>query len=551
MTPTPAHPSRWPKRLAPLLALATLAIVWWLLGHLSRSDPWYRNTDMNMHNLVDALSINSGVSPYGIDQPALTSKSLLALHYRAQHRLGGLPVWNVETFAASPDPLRELPGLIHAGRAHSRLVVLAVLLAAGALVYAVTGELVTASLAVVLLGGSTGLLFHGMLTRPELLCVACGNLGALFCAWQAMATGRRARKLAWLFAGGVFGALAALAKLPGVCYLGVAYGWCWLAALSDAREKPPGRRDPGPFVPGDGLLPVGGAVAVLGLLSLLGQEYYDFDPVTVQRLRLAAAGVALVPLLLFTPGRHRSWRFLVERAHEGACLGAGALTAFPLAWLALASVMGAGGARDYAGSSLHVLVNPGAYLPAILGQPPPFAHEVVRFLRETPFLFLGATVAVAAAVSLRGIPLRLKAFILLLVATGAGFVLLLSRRYYTPHYSIFPEIPLLLAGVIATSALLSAWRLRRPESPGRPWVAALLTAGCVGFLLTGSARLKPKYLVYQDDASLPVSEFTLTFMFDHDAHTRPYLAVMKQHYGTREDFARALARYLDDPAHRY
>ena len=41
------------------LAALALAIVWCFMFSISSEDPWYRNADMNVHNMVDALAINS------------------------------------------------------------------------------------------------------------------------------------------------------------------------------------------------------------------------------------------------------------------------------------------------------------------------------------------------------------------------------------------------------------------------------------------------------------------------------------------------------------
>ena len=70
-------------------------------------------------------------------------------------------------------------------------------------------------------------------------------------------------------------------------------------------------------------------------------------------------------------------------------------------------------------------------------------------------------------------------------------------------------------------------------------------------VLTAYPRLQYKYERYQSDATLPVNDLTLTFLFDHDIHTATYLKIMREHYGNREQFARALDQYLADPAHRY
>src|SRR4051812_48938204 len=97
------------RQLVAGLAFGALLLAWFYLAAISRQDPWYRNTDMNIHNVADALPLNSGQSPAMVDQPAFPTKFLLALDYRVRHYLGFLPVWNLKKFGDSPDPLREIP----------------------------------------------------------------------------------------------------------------------------------------------------------------------------------------------------------------------------------------------------------------------------------------------------------------------------------------------------------------------------------------------------------------------------------------------------------
>ena len=171
MNETPAPPSPRVDALSRLLiialALASLFLAGFWMTKISRVDPWYRNTDMNMQNLDDALSINSDVPPRLIDQPGLPLTCLLAIDYRVRHYLSLLPVWNVKKFGDSKDPLREIPVLIRIGRVHSRVLVVLFILSAAWLTYSVSRAIEPACLTVILLSGSSGLLFHGLLTRPS------------------------------------------------------------------------------------------------------------------------------------------------------------------------------------------------------------------------------------------------------------------------------------------------------------------------------------------------------------------------------------------------
>src|ERR1022692_712362 len=258
------------------LAIGSLFFVQVQMANVARTDPWYRNTDMNIHNMVDALAMNSGLPPNRLDQPGTPTKFLLALDYRILHFADHLPVWNMKKFGASPDPLRQIPPLIQIGRIHSRVFLLAFILSAGWLAYQVTKEIYAPCLTVILFSGCAGLLFHGLLTRTELLCVFAGNILALLCTWQATATRQWAKRHLWLFLAGLLIGLSIFEKLPGVCYVALCYGWCWLAALEDP-------------VPTAGeskrywwsLLPAAAGVAVLGLLVQLSPHHDMLGPVAL------------------------------------------------------------------------------------------------------------------------------------------------------------------------------------------------------------------------------------------------------------------------------
>lgn len=535
------------------LALLSLILAWSYMAVISRTDPWYRNTDMNIHNMVDALAINADISPYGIDQPAVPLKYLLALDYRVRHYLGYLPVWNMKKFGASADPLQAIPPLIRIGRVHSRSLTLLLILAAATLTYAVTRKIETAGVTVILLCGAAGVLFHGLLTRPELLCVGLGNVLALGCAWRATSVRRWYQRHAWLFLAGLFGGLAALAKLPGVGYLALAYGWVWLAAMipPETPEAAPRASPPESARFWAGLVSAIGGLSILWLLARLADRHEALGPVVILRLRIAAVSIGvLYPLLAFWEGRHRVGLFLVARGRDLALIGGGALAALSLSYFLLRGVLTEPRAAEYITGTLRVLVDPGPYMKSFVAADPRVGREFVTFVKETPFLFLGVTTLLLVVFCVRAVPLRLKAFCALLWIGAIGLTLLMSRRHFLAQYSIFPQVPLLIACALCFSALETIWQARRPAA-GLHWASPLAIAAAFVVMLTVYFRLQPKYDEYQDDAALPVRDLTLTFLFDHDAHPAAYREVMKSHYGDRQQFSETLQRRLANPANRH
>ena len=546
--PTPPRSGLWP---AVLLSLVVLVFTWFSLEAISRHDPWYRNLDMNIHNTADAMAINTRLAPNLIDQPGVSLKFLLALDFRLRHQLGLLPVWNLETFGQSADPLQEIPTLIRVGRTHNRILVMGFIIAAAALAYSVSCSPTAACLAVVLLAGSSGLLFHGLLTRPALLCVGFGNVLALLCMWRGILPGPWLRNHLWLLLAGFFGGLAALAKLPGVCYLALCYGWCWLAVLTADKTSP------APTIPGAeedgfwrGLLPAAAAAGVLGLLFRLSAFQDDeLGAVAVGRLRFAAVAIGALPLLALWPGRHPAWRFLLARSRELALLGAGALATLPVGYLLLRSILPESVALDYVARTLHLLVDPAGMM-KIVAANQQVGEAFLTFVRKDDFLFLATPALVAALAFAPRVPRQLKAFLVLLLAAGVGLALLLSKRHFAAQYSLFAQAPFLLIWALGLHQL-AEWT----EQAWDPWcrrLALVVVIGAVAaFLLTAHRRTWYKYEGYQDDAMLPVNGFSLTFLFDHDAHNSTYLRIMREHYGNREQFARALEAYLANPDNRY
>ena len=540
-----------PLRIISVLALASLVLAWVWMGRVSQTDPWYRNTDMNIHNTADALAINSGLPPHAIDQPGVPMKFLLALDFRARHFLGQLPVWNLKKFGDSADPLREIPGLIRVGRVHSRILVLAFIISGSGLIYTVTRSREATGLTVILLSGCFALIFHGLFTRPELLCVGFGIILAPLCTWRSVEATRWSGKYGWLLLAGIFGGLSAMEKLPGVCYVALCYGWCWLGALTaqpaSAEFGPSGQPETKFWY---GLLPLLCGASLLGLLFHLEQFQNGFSSLALFRLRTVAVFVSVLPLLALGKGGAPWWRFLVARAGELAVLGGGTLISVVLIYFSCRGVMPDSAASDYVNRTLSYLFDPATTM-KILFDTPRSGPVLVQYFQQNPILFTSTALLAVGVFLVRAIPIRLKAFIALLLAGALGMTLVMSQRHFTMHYSIFAQIPLLLAWPLCLYKLSDWMHAYFPEKRSFQWILPAAASLAFAVVLTAYPRLQFKYERYQIDATLPVNNFTLTFLFDHDVHPAAYLKIMRDHYGDREQFARTLDAYLADSDNRY
>ncbi len=546
--PRPAHAG--PHRLLlTILAVLSLAVAWMSMWRISAHDPWYRNTNMNIHNLADALSLNSGYAPGVVDQPGTVPKFLLALDYRVRNEFGLLPVWTLKRFARSPEPLHELARLVQVGREHSRgLVILFILVTAG-FVGQVTRRFDFACFTVVLLCGSSGLLFHGLLTRPELLCAGFGGVLALQCAWLASAATRSTARTLWLLLAGVCTGLALLSKLPAWFYLMILAPWCCIVPL-----LPPALGAGTPATPVHRGWTIAACItaglATLGLLFVLSRSHALLDPVAAARLRAVAAAVALLPILVLAGVRGPVARYLVGRLLDLTLLLAGVI-AVCTGWFGLLrTTLPSGAAADATTKILNTVFHPDplVHLYTHPGEGRR-GREVLRFVMETPALFLTTCVLAVGLVFFRSAPARHRALVLFLLVQGLGMTALMSQREFLAQYSLFAQVPLLLAWAFGLAALHEWWLRRAPASEQR-WPVALATAAAFILVLTAPMDLRSKYNGYQEDSALPVNELTVTYLYDHDAHPAAYLAALKARYPTRNDFIAELNLFLANPANR-
>ena len=170
------------------------------------------------------------------------------------------------------------------------------------------------------------------------------------------------------------------------------------------------------------------------------------------------------------------------------------------------------------------------------------------FIRESPFLFAGTTGLLVVVILLRAVPPRFKLFISLLWVNAVVMAWLLAYRGFQDQFSLFVQVPLVLVWPLSLHAL-GLWR--SGNSPGEAhWATPLLITASAVLLFTAVFRLEPKLRSAQTETLPPVSELTLTFLYDHDAHPARYREIMHQHYETREKFSVALAQFLANPANR-
>lgn len=545
---TPLIGQRSHTLMLAFIALTALTAAWHWMAFISSQDPWYRNTDMNVHNLVDALSLNSGYSPHFVDQPAAPTKFLLALDYRIRNELGLLPTWTLKRFARSPNLLREYAPLIQAERVHSRILVMLVIIATAAIIGHVTRRFDLACFGTVLLSGSTGLLFHGLLIRPELLCVGFGSVLALYTIWLAGKAIRPAVHVFWVLLAGMCVGLALLSKLPALYYGAVTFAACCLLPWSPPRERSGTDRTVFPLA---ALIGLAAGAGLLGLLLLTNPSTEFLSSTALARMRLAAICAALLPLVGLAQPQTMATRFVRARLLDGCVLFAGVIISLLLWHGLLRTVLPAPAASEYLARILNTVFYPDPLFRLYTN--PDEQHrfqELGHFFLEMPGLFI-TTAALTCLVGLsRTVPRQTHVLLGLLMAQGIGMAVLLSKRQFLAQYIVFAQLPFLAIWPIALAALHDRWQATAPASEQR-WPVALAISAALTLSISGLLELRPKYRNYQDDKAIPVRDLTVTFLYDNDAHPPAYLAAMKARYPSRQEFTAALNSYLSAPANRH
>jgi hypothetical protein len=534
-----------PRALLLLMAGLSLFMAWHWMADAANKMPWHRNLSMDVHHLVDGLSLNSGVPPARVEHPGFTGRFLVALDLRLRHHLGTSQVWNLEALAAAPDPLREFPALVQAARLHACLLVLLLILGAAGLVYLITSRLENACITVGLLAGCSTLLFHGVLLRPELLAGLFGWVVAMICVWQGVACRTALPHQGWLTLAGLGCGLAVLSSVLGAFALLLCYAWCWIAARNPRKPESINLYKAADFR--HGMTPAVIAGAMFLLLLSVPQGTDSLGPAAAFRLRAAALCVGLLPLVSLGAGRHPAVDFVLLRLREASYLGAGALASLLFCYAVLCAVMPAPAAAEYIARLLDMLFSPTAFVHTFLTTEPSMLNEWSHYIQEAPFLVMVTPILALGVCFLPRIPAREKSFTALLLAGTMGTGWLLGHGSFHDSYSMLLHVPLLLLWALGLSLFKIGGEI--PAGSGHtPWPFPVVAVSILVLLCTAPLRLQVKFSNYQPEAIQPVSDLNITYLYDHAFHPRPYLDLMERHYGSRADFSHHFTSFLKESA---
>ena len=520
-----------------ILAVVSFSVAIGSLVKISKFDPWVHNLDMDINNVANALFINADQPGGMFDQPGLPMKVLLAWDYRLRHKTGGLTVWNFEELESSQDPISAIPLLVDVGRVHYSALVGLFILGVGFLVFEITRNFGSAALGVILASGSSGLLFHGLLSRPELLCAFFGLVAGIFFMWRGTKAGLHGL---WLFGAGVCVGFATLTKLPGVIFSLIFCGWILVHEIFGILEKRQQAAGEGDQQPASGLV-----WSSLLVIAACGSTWWivhgligppiGINLVDANRLQLAAGGLACFTFLILILRVRLPVR--VHRVILGflAIVG-GALASLPM----LRTTMSARGAGHYIKNVIHTLVTPSDTISAYASNTR-VPVEFIKFLKHDQWLFAVAGVSIVLSVFFFRGQRRLHVVLVVFYALAAAMAALLARRYFIIHYVIFVQVPLVIVLALSFDQLRKQLMIVRGRTAA--WMATA-GAGLISFALVffGVARLKREYASYQGYADLSNQ---VEMLYRTGSLPGDYRRLMVKRYGDAANFERSLRSVND------
>jgi hypothetical protein len=376
-------------------------------------------------------------------------KSLLAMDYRIRHGLGQLDVWNLGELDAQPNPLTSIPNLISAGREHSRILVSAFIVLVGIVIYVLCRSVKMAALGVIFVAGSSGLMFHGLLVRPELLCTLLGQVLALACIWCGIQAGFRPWGGLWFAAAGLCAGFAILEKLPGLLYLFVYCTWVIVDALvkktlvdavGPSRERLPGWQIDLSWI----VISVG---ATVGFILFLGKHSGEIKPFQVTRLLLISGALAGGAFLIYLPLFEKLGHGLQASLRRSLLLGSGAMVSLPLSYLFLRQTMSRIDASNYLALVVRVIISPNDVIKAYASNTSVFS-EFIKFISYNPWLLTFAISATILAWIFVKNQYCFKVSCTILLITALGASMMMAKRYWAPQYIIFTQVPTILVIIL-------------------------------------------------------------------------------------------------------
>jgi len=191
---------------------------------LHEKDPWYHTIDQDMFISVEAMALNSGLSPKHSVHPGVGTKLLYSYFLSLMKKMGITPVSAITDLEESSDPLTYWPWIIGSGRTFSLVAAIMLCTIIGGIAWQLTGSMLFFPLGFFMGTVSYGTMYQSLIIRTELVAVISGSLAFLF-----MLLSLRAQKISnyvtFLILSGIFSGLAIYTKIQAYPFLAIIIFW--------------------------------------------------------------------------------------------------------------------------------------------------------------------------------------------------------------------------------------------------------------------------------------------------------------------------------------
>jgi hypothetical protein len=388
---------------------------------LNRTEIWFSNVDQDAYILSDTLRVNAGREPTLIEHPGLGSYLLYGAGLNVSKAVGEVDVQDIDELFAAGDPILYLPDLYYGMRHLSQVFTLFTAVALGSCVFVLSRSFFGATIAGSIALGSYGVLFQSLMVRTELASVVFLTIAMVCLCALIKATSAWRTSLLCLSAGLATG-LAVYSKVAVMPLLSAAL--LFVGTISIATKT--SRSASGPFEHSAPSRMIMAMVAFLGYFFFVNLDAGMSSGPLATALVAAAGVLCLINLI-------DSRTVLSAALLPGAALIAGFLFATPVVFY-LCNVHSPEIERALIANVFSLKLF-SQY--AVSYHPSLFSDAFMRFLDYSCFRS-GLLLAIPVGLLFADKEGRLGA--ILLTCCGLGMSLVMSARYFSQQYLVYPDL---------------------------------------------------------------------------------------------------------------
>lgn len=191
---------------------------------LHEKDPWYHTIDQDMFISVEAMALNSGLSPAHSIHPGFGTKLFYSYFLSLMKKIGTTPVSAIDDLEQSPDPLTYWPWVIGSGRIFSLVSAIILCVIIGGIAWQLTGSMLFFPLGFFMGTVSYGIMYQSLIIRTELFSAIFGCLAFLFML-LSLRTRKTTKFVTFLMFSGLFAGFAIYTKIQTYPFIAVIIFW--------------------------------------------------------------------------------------------------------------------------------------------------------------------------------------------------------------------------------------------------------------------------------------------------------------------------------------